>query len=299
MTAEADPQLGARPLDPAVDTRATVRYHTATLPTDRTDELLTTVPAATGAGPDEVLLTGFALAVAEWRRTRRRGAAGGGPVLLNLEGHGRGDGGDAELSRTVGWFTAMHPLRLDPGVKWHEIRDGAPAAGTALRRVQEQIRAVPGKGTGYGLLRHLNPGTSGILAAGAEPQIGFNYLGRVRTDNAGPADWGAAPEDVRIAPADPKLPFAHCLEVNAVTHDRAAGPELSVTWTWPADLFDEPDIRALTGLWFEALDALARYGIAHSAAPGGTDSLMTSDLSLVDLHQDEIDELEADLEELT
>ncbi|MFD4529066.1 amino acid adenylation domain-containing protein [Streptomyces sp. NPDC058470] len=299
MAAEADPPLGARPLDPAADTRATVRHHKATLPTDRTAELLTTVPAVTGAGPDEVLLTGLALAVAEWRRTRRRGADGGGPVLLNVEGHGRGDHGDAELSRTVGWFTTMHPLRLDPGVKWHEIRDGAPAAGTALRRVQEQIRAVPGKGVGYGLLRHLNPRTSGILAAGAEPQIGFNYLGRVRTDNAGPADWGAASEDVRIAPADPELPFAHCLEVNAVTHDRPDGPELSVTWTWPACLFDEPDIRALAALWFEALEALARYSTAHSAALGGTDSLTTTDLSLVDLHQDEIDELEADLEELT
>ncbi|MEU8622514.1 amino acid adenylation domain-containing protein [Streptomyces sp. NPDC048623] len=299
MTAEADPRLGSRPLDPALDTRATVRHHTATLPADRTDALLTRVPAATGAGPDEILLTGFALALAEWRRTRRRGAAGGGPVLLNLEGHGRGDGGDAELSRTVGWFTAMHPLRLDPGVKWHETRDGAPGAGAALRRVQEQIRAVPHKGAGYGLLRHLNPRTAPILAAGAEPQIAFNYLGRVRTDHTGPADWGAAPEDVRIAPADPDLPFAHSLEVNAVTHDRPGGPELSVTWTWPADLFGEPDLQALTGLWFEALDALTRYAAAHSAADGGgTDSLTTSDLSLVDLHQDEIDELEADLEEL-
>ncbi|QLJ03491.1 amino acid adenylation domain-containing protein [Streptomyces sp. NEAU-sy36] len=299
MTAEADAPLGTRPLDPAVDTRATVRRHTATLPAGRTDELLTTVPAATGAGPDEILLTAFALAVAEWRRTRGRGAGGGGPVLLNLEGHGRGGGGDAELSRTVGWFTAMHPLRLDPGVKWHEIRDGAPAAGTALRRVQDQLRAIPGKGAGYGLLRHLNPATSGILAAGAQPQIGFNYLGRVRAGTGDPAEWGAAPEDVRIAPADPRLPFAHCLEVNAVTHDRPGGPELSVTWTWPGDLFEEPDIGALTGLWFEALDALARYAAAHRAAPGGAEDPTTSDLFLVDLGQDEIDELAADLEDLT
>ncbi|MGV9358466.1 amino acid adenylation domain-containing protein [Streptomyces misionensis] len=299
MTAEADAPLGTRPLDPAVDTRATVRRHTATLPAGRTDELLTTVPAATGAGPDEILLTAFALAVAEWRRTRGRGAGGGGPVLLNLEGHGRGDGGDAELSRTVGWFTAMHPLRLDPGVRWHEIRDGAPAAGTALRRVQDQLRAIPGKGVGYGLLRHLNPATSGILATGAQPQIGFNYLGRVRAGTGDPADWGAAPEDVRIAPADPRLPFAHCLEVNAVTHDRPGGPELSVTWTWPGGLFEEPDIGALTGLWFEALDALARYAAAHRAAPGGAEDPTTSDLFLVDLGQDEIDELEADLEDLT
>ncbi|WP_240138467.1 non-ribosomal peptide synthetase [Streptomyces sp. MUM 178J] len=294
MTMEADAQLGTRPLDPAVDTRATARHHTCTLPGDRTEALLTTVPAATGVGVDAVLLTGLALALAEWRRTRRRGTAAGPGVLLNLENHGRAEDGEAELSRTMGWFTVMHPLRLDPGVKWHEIRDGAPAAGTALRRVHEQMRAVPDKGVGYGLLRYLNPRTSALLRDGAQPQVGFNYLGRVRTENTGPADWGAAPEDVTIAPADQALPFAHCLEVNAVTHDRPAGPELSVSWSWPGGLLDEADVQSLTTLWFEALDALTRYSTTH-AGPAGTDLLTTSDLSLVDLLRDEIDELEAGL----
>ncbi|MFD7321538.1 amino acid adenylation domain-containing protein [Streptomyces sp. NPDC059875] len=299
MTAQADPRLADRPLDPAVDTHATTRRRARTLPADRTEALLTAVPAATGAGPDEILLTGLALALAEWRRVRGRGAHGG-TVLLDVEGHGRADDDGAELSRTVGWFTAMHPLRLDPGVKWHEARGGAPGAGEALRRVTGQIRAVPAKGAAYGLLRHLNPRTADLLRGGAAPQIGFNYLGRVRTDHStGPADWGAAPEDVRIAPTDPDLPFAHSLEVNAVTHDRPSGPELTVTWTWPGGLFDDPDIDDLTSLWFEALDALTRYSTAHAAPDGGaTRSLTTSDLSLVDLDQDEIDELEADLADL-
>ncbi|MFB7585970.1 amino acid adenylation domain-containing protein [Streptomyces sp. NPDC056169] len=300
MTAEADPLLSDRPLEPSADTHATTRRRARTLPADRTEPLLTAVPAATGAGPDEILLTALALALAEWRRGRRRGAPGAGPVLLDVEGHGRNDDDGAELSRTVGWFTAMHPLRLDPGVKWHEVRGGAPAAGEALRRVSGQIRAIPAKGAGYGLLRHLNPRTADLLAGGATPQIGFNYLGRVRTDHsAGPADWGAAPEDVRIAPTDPDLPFAHSLEVNAVTHDRSSGPELTVTWTWPGGLFDETDVDALTGLWFEALDALTRYSTAHAAPAGGAPrSLTTSDLSLADLDQGEIDELEADLADL-
>ncbi|TXS05248.1 hypothetical protein EAO70_36710 [Streptomyces sp. adm13(2018)] len=258
------------------------------------------VPTATGTSPDEILLTALALALAEWRRGRRRGAPGAGPVLLDVEGHGRGDDDGAELSRTVGWFTTMHPLRLDPGVRWHEVRGGAPAAGEALRRVSGQIRAVPAKGAGYGLLRHLNPRTADLLAGGAGPQIGFNYLGRVRTDHsAGAADWGAAPEDVRIAPTDPELPFAHSLEANAVTHDRPSGPELTVTWTWPGGLFDETEVESLTDLWFEALDALTRYSTAHAApADGAPRSLTTSDLSLADLDQDEIDELEADLADL-
>ncbi|MFF4077783.1 amino acid adenylation domain-containing protein [Streptomyces sp. NPDC001777] len=290
MTSAPVPPLAARPLDPARDIRATARHHTAVLPAELAEPLLSTVPAAVDAHVDEVLLTGFALALAEWRR--RRGHGGGGQVLLSLEGHGRDESGEAELSRTVGWFTVAHPLRLDPGVRWHEIRDGGPAAGTALSRVREQIRALPGKGTAYGLLRHLNPRTSAVLRRAPDPQVAFNYLGRVRTDPAGPSDWGAAPEDVLIASADPELPFSHCLELNAVAHDRPGGPELSMTWSWPAGLFTEEEIGALADLWSEALAALTTYALT-SPSPDAH-GLRPSDLSLVGLLQDEIDELEAE-----
>ena len=42
-----------------------------------------------------------------------RKRVGPAPVLVSLEGHGRT--GELDLSRTVGWFTAIHPVRLDPG----------------------------------------------------------------------------------------------------------------------------------------------------------------------------------------
>lgn len=114
----------------------------------------------------------------------------------------------------------------------------------------------------------------------------------MRTDPAGPSDRGAAPEDVRLPSTDPELPFSHCLELNAVAHDRAGGPELSMTWSWPAGLFGEEEVRALAGLWSEALAALTAYALA-SPTPDAH-GLRPSDLSLVDLLQDEIDELEAE-----
>src|SRR5262249_29636733 len=55
---------------------------------------------------------------------------------------------------------------------------GAAALGRALKLIKEQLRAVPGNGLGYGLLRYLNAGTGSQLAGFAAPQIGFNYLGR-------------------------------------------------------------------------------------------------------------------------
>ncbi|MGK5643488.1 condensation domain-containing protein, partial [Streptomyces sp. URMC 126] len=65
------------------------------------------------------------------------------------------------------------------------------------------------------------------------------------------------------------------------------------TWTWPAALFTEDDVRALAEGWFRMLRALVD-GTAASDAGGFT----PSDLSLVELSQDEIDDLEAELKEL-
>ncbi|WP_415924508.1 amino acid adenylation domain-containing protein [Streptomyces sp. WI04-05A] len=279
ITAAPEPCLTGASLDPAVHTKGTARRYTAELPADRTEALLT-------AGAEEVLLTGFALALAEWRR--RRGVGGGSAVLVDREVHGRDGDDTADLSRTVGWFTAMHPLRLDPGIRWDQTADPEALAG-ALARTGELLRALPDKGTGHGLLRHLNPRTAPLLAAGHAPQIAFNYLGRVRTGSEEPAAWGAAPERVTVAPTDPGMPFAHALELNAIVHDGADGPRLTATWSWPGALFEEPEIAALTELWWAALDALTRTGTDPDP-----DRTPPTDLSLVDLLQDEIDELESD-----
>ncbi|NUS58898.1 MAG: AMP-binding protein, partial [Streptomycetaceae bacterium] len=171
---EADPAVGCRLLDPAVDVMSTVDSLRVRIPARMTEPLLTTVPAAFRAGADDVLLAGLALAVARWR--------GRSDVLLRLEGHGRAEDlvPGADLSRTAGWFTSMFPVRLDvSGLDLDEAASGGAAAGRALKAVKEQLRAVPDKGVGYGLLRHLNPGTAAELAGLPEPQIGFNYLGRI------------------------------------------------------------------------------------------------------------------------
>ncbi|HWO66700.1 MAG TPA: amino acid adenylation domain-containing protein, partial [Umezawaea sp.] len=163
-----DPLLGARPLDPELDTYGTARSLRVVLPAETTAALLTTVPAAFHGEINDVLLSGLALAVAEWRRKRL--GAGDSGVLVEVEGHGREQvADDLDLSRTVGWFTSVFPLRVDPG-------DATGAA--AVKRVKEQLRALPDRGLGFGLLRHLNPQTVGALARFGVPQIGFNYLGR-------------------------------------------------------------------------------------------------------------------------
>ncbi|MEV5705535.1 condensation domain-containing protein, partial [Actinoallomurus sp. NPDC052274] len=264
---EDDPPLARRALDPARDTAETVRHVRASLPPEVTEPLLTTVPAAFHGTVNDVLLTALALAVRRWR-----GREG---VLVDLEGHGRADLG-ADLSRTVGWFTSLYPVRLAPGTD---------DPGPALKRVKEQLRAVPGEGLGYGLLRHLTPATRGTLTV--TPQVGFNYQGRV---NPGQGDWSTAPEsDLLGMGHGPGTPLPHGIDVNAVTHDLPDGPHLLVTWSYASGLYDEDDVRALAEAWSAALRELA------VTEDGGH---TPSDISLVDLGQDEIDEFEAELEEL-
>ncbi|MUL43446.1 amino acid adenylation domain-containing protein [Streptomonospora sp. PA3] len=294
------PEPGPHPfgrIDPRRDTAATLRRITLTLPAADTAALLTRVPEAFHAGIDEVLLSALALAAAQWRADRQeRGGAAPGPdgvLRLALEGHGREQHvfPGTDVSGTVGWFTAVHPARLDvTGLDPAAARAGGPDAGDALKRVKEQLRSRPGDGgIGYGLLRHLNPDTAPALAAAPEPPLLFNYLGRVAVAGEDAA-WALAPETGALPPGtDPEAPVRHPLEVNALTRDEGAGPVLAATWAWPERLLPESGVRELAESWFAQLSGLAAH--AQSPDAGGH---TPSDLALGGLDQDEIDEFEAE-----
>ncbi|GAA2589768.1 amino acid adenylation domain-containing protein [Actinomadura fulvescens] len=287
-----DPLLGARPLDPATDTFGTARHLTLDLPADVTGPLLTDVPAAFHGRVNDVLLTGLALAVAEWRR-------GDDPaVLIELEGHGREEiVPGVDLSRTTGWFTSIFPVRLDAGpIDWAEVVEGGQAVGTALKRIKEQLREIPDNGVGYGLLRHLNPATRDHLT-GRAPQIAFNYLGRSAAPEA--TDWAPAAQaehDALGGGQNDALALVHTIEVNAHTRDLPGGPELSATWTWAGAVLSEADVASLADKWFAALRGLAAH-VTEGGDGGPVGGFTPSDLSLVEVGQDEIDELAAELDD--
>ncbi|WP_197093714.1 non-ribosomal peptide synthetase [Nonomuraea sp. SBT364] len=270
-----DPALGRRPLDPAHDTADRTSELTVALPAEVTEPLLTSVPAAFHGRVNDVLLTALGLAVTQWRARR---SAAPGAVLLDLEGHGREDIAEGvDLSRTVGWFTSLFPVAVDPGaVDWAAVRAGGPAVGEAMKRVKEQLRAVPENGIGFGMLRHLNADTATRLAGLPTPQIGFNYLGRIRRAT------GEAPPP---APR-PRMAVGHPLEINAVTYDLPAGPRLEAAWTFLADWIDRRDVEELAELWTEALRGLVTH-VRRGDAGGHT----PSDLPLLELSQEEIDDL--------
>ncbi|MGV9270945.1 amino acid adenylation domain-containing protein, partial [Kitasatospora sp. NPDC003701] len=252
-------RLGGRELDPLRDTVAAVNSLELSIPGA---DLLTTVPAAFHATVDDVLLTALALAV-------------GGELLVDLEGHGREEiGVPTDLARTVGWFTQIHPVRLVPGT-------GGPAA--ALKRIKEQLRAAPGRGLGYGLLRHLNPETAPALAGLPGARVGFNYLGRLSVGRSSGEPWSLV--GGLGGGADAELPVPHVLSVNAYVLDGPDGPTLRATWSWPGDILGEGEVRDLAEAWSRSLAELA------DAAPEG--GRTPSDVPLVHVTQQDIEDLEA------
>ncbi|MFD5778348.1 amino acid adenylation domain-containing protein, partial [Streptomyces fungicidicus] len=280
---------------PTRDTTATTRSVTVTVPAGPTAALLTEVPAAFHGRINDVLLTGLALAAAKQWPTADSGDGPGSGVLVEVEGHGREEAGGLDLSRTVGWFTSLFPVRLAPGpIDLDDALSGGPDAGRALKHVKETLRTRTGRdnGLGYGSLRYLNPQTAPLLAALPRPRVAFNYLGRFGTPGGGDADW-TVPGDaaVLLAGDAPDRPFPYALALTAVTRDGdadAGGPTLELTFTWPEALLPEDGVRQFADAYTRALHAL----VAHVRTPGAG-GFSPSDVPLVPLTQEEIDALES------
>ncbi|MFQ6229764.1 amino acid adenylation domain-containing protein, partial [Nocardia sp. NPDC002869] len=289
-----DRLLGPRRLDPQRDVVATAGRVRIRIPADITEAVLTTVPARYHGNANDPLLTALALALGEWRR--RRGMAAGAE-LISLEGHGREEQAvpGADLSATVGWFTTRFPVRLElRDIDTEEAFAGGAAAGRAVEQVKEQLRAVPDNGIGYGMLRCLDPQGSTELGSSPDPQISFNYLGRVGVREHSGA-WTPTREFTSLtATSDPRMALPALLDINTIAEPGPDGLELDATWEFAAQVLDATEVDELAGLWVRALRALA--GHIRSESAGG---FTPSDFPLVTVTQDEIDHWLRDYPSLT
>ncbi|MEO3876461.1 amino acid adenylation domain-containing protein [Nonomuraea sp. B12E4] len=283
-TRSAAPALARRPLDPRRDVAGRSASLVRTLGVPETEALIDRATPAFGADVQDALVTGLAMAL-----TQVTGRDTGIPI--DLEGHGREDVvPGADLVRTVGWFTSLYPVRCDVG----DAADDRPLgvrAVESLKRVKEQLRALPGKGVTYGLLRYLNPVTRPVLAGLPAPEIRFNYLGRFRMAEEMPGDdyWLTDPNSFGLTAQPPGMPLTHALDVVAVVQVHPSGPRLSVNLTWPAEVLEEERVSEIADRWLEVLAALGDQVIQ-----AGANGLTPSDVSLVELDQTEIDEFEAE-----
>ncbi|WP_227012759.1 MULTISPECIES: non-ribosomal peptide synthetase [unclassified Pseudonocardia] len=282
--AAATVRIGDRPLDPRRDTVATARHDRTVLDAGQTAALVERLPAAYRAGVDEVLLAALAL-------TLRTVTGATDAVTVGTEGHGR-ESARLDLAGTVGWFTVEHPVRLPLGEvagldALREALAGGPAAGRLLRATKEAARAVPGDGSGHGVLRWLDPRTRAELGADAPPDVLVNYLGRFA---ASPGAGWRMPEGSAFAVTEPPgKALEQLLALNCFLTDGAGGECLSVEWTAAGAALGPDRVAEVQRAFAAAVAGLA----AHAAGLGtGDGGLTPSDLPLVGLDQATIDELQ-------
>ncbi|MFJ1741353.1 amino acid adenylation domain-containing protein [Streptomyces microflavus] len=287
----ADAPIGRRPLTEA-DTVARERTRTVSVGPEATAALLGEIPARFHAGVNDVLLTALAVALARWRRERGQEQTF---AHIELEGHGRegrfvadAAGFEPELSRTVGWFTTLFPVTVDPGTAPDLTAPAYLAA--ALKAVKEDLSRVPGNGLSYGALRYLTdtgPTDTGPTDTGptaAAPQVLFNYLGRFDAGAAG--DWQLAGTTGQLGEKrDPRMRLPRALEFNAIAEPDGDGAYgLVTTISWPEGVFTDADIATLGDYFGAALSALA-------ALEGGGHT--PSDFPLVPLTQADVEDLDS------
>jgi non-ribosomal peptide synthase protein (TIGR01720 family) len=199
-------------------------------------------------------------------------------VVLTVEGHGREeqvlDGtphAGVDLSRTVGWFTTMYPIRIDlTDVDAETVLARRGTRDLVIDRAKAARTAHPDNGIGYGLLRHLDEVGASTLSRHPEPQIVFNYVGSV-----GAADVRDLPEGLGWTPelgdegggldqdalggAAPvnRMPAQAEIDLQSVQVDGPDGPVVRVYASFLGAAIDRSDFDELAQWWLEVLRLMA------------------------------------------
>jgi fengycin family lipopeptide synthetase B len=231
---------------------------TVSLNPAQTAGLLQNAPSVYGARINEVLLAAAVAVLAEWMQNDA--------VLLEMENHGRESlFDDVDVSRTVGWFTALYPVLFECSSErpFPEI----------ITSVQKQLSTIPNHGIDYGVGRYLsrNADLAGRLAAVPVPLIGFNYLGRIDQGSAVDARFSLASEPVGPL-SDPSARRTHRLNIDASV---VAG-ELRIQWSYSHRCYSRETIEGLAGRLLAILEDCA----AACSAAGAPDDSESATLDL-------------------
>ena len=262
---------GPLPVDyscsPEENTSGTCDQVQVFLDPDDTEALLHRVPETYRVRIDDVLLTALVQTFCGW--------TGEDALRITLEGHGREAlmmdthenaspnpdptsnlHGDLDISHTTGWFTSLYPLVLS--------LENREDPGRALMSVKEQLRRIPNKGAGFGLLKYMCKDEAIVSALQVAPRVNpwpeviFNYLGQMSgmlsvPPIAGPAGESPGPESSPLAPRD------HLLNIGGLIVDES----LRVNWVYSRRVHQRETIEGLAGGFLRNLKAL----ITHCLSP--------------------------------
>jgi amino acid adenylation domain-containing protein/non-ribosomal peptide synthase protein (TIGR01720 family) len=252
-----------------LNTEASARSVSLTLSASETRELVQEAPAAYQTRVVELLLAAVSQAFA--RRTDLPA------LLVDLEGHGREPLDERiDLSRSVGWFTTLYPVRL-------ELR--AKEQARVLKRVKEQARATAEKGIGYGVLRYLSGAETGEKLKGARAEVSFNYLGQFNQASEN-SEWFSSVEEVSEMNISGRNMRSHLIDIKAYINDG----RLQAEWIYSEAIHERARIEGLADEFMTALRKLIAHCLSDDS--GG---FTPSDFPEAELSQGDLDDLMAEL----
>ena len=231
-----------------------------TLSETETQQLLAGIHHVYNTKINDVLLTALAMALSNWH--------GDNKSLITLESHGRDFAKiNLDISRTVGWFTAMYPVVL-------ELPE-SQEIGERLKQIKETLRQIPNNGIGYGLLRYLTPH---LPEGPAAPIITFNYLGQFDQDLS--ETWFRFGEESSGEPVSPESELPHELSFVGITRNN--GFTASVNFN--PQRFEPKSIEEVLNSYREALLTIISHCQAQKEAEITPSDLTWSHLSLAQLN---------------
>jgi amino acid adenylation domain-containing protein/non-ribosomal peptide synthase protein (TIGR01720 family) len=256
------------PVDyPGADNRvADARTVSVALNVEETQALLQEVPAVYRTQINDVLLTALVETFARWTGERS--------LLLDLEGHGREEIFDnVDLSRTVGWFTAVFPVLLN--------LEQTVEPGDALKAIKEQLRNLSERGISYGLLRYLaqKRENNKILNLLPKSEVIFNYLGQFDRALSESSFFKLAKESSGNSESLQNS-RSHLLEINS----SVISGSLQIEWIYSEKLHQSSTIETLAQGFIEALRSL----ITHCQTTRSVD-FTPSDFPLIKFTQEQLD----------
>ncbi|GAX45364.1 non-ribosomal peptide synthase [Tolypothrix sp. NIES-4075] len=238
----------------------------------QTDALLQEVCVAYNTQINDVLLTALAQSLRKW--------TGKSAFLIDLEGHGREDlFEEVDLSRTVGWFTSLFPVLLH--------LESTTDLGETLKAVKEQLRGIPLRGIGYGILRYLNQDSEICIQLQALPQadIRFNYFGQFAQEGFVGVSWQFDAMSKHFdRSSEGGRPYL--LDVNAMVVEG----KLQITWTYCCQVHHSATVKLLAHNYIEELQKL----IDHCLSPEAK-GYTPSDFPEAGLSQEQLDTLLAEV----
>ena len=213
----------------------------------QTSQLLQDVPRVYHTGVNDILLAALARTITDWSNLEL--------LSIGLEGHGReAIGQGIDTSRTIGWFTSLYPLPLS----LQKIKSEADL----IKSVKEQLRQLPGKGLGYGVLKYINRDSS--FQKTWEPwDIIFNYLGQL--DNVvGDSKWLSGAGESQGPVRNNEQVVSEKMSINSSVR----GGELIVNWSYSSKHYHEETIKKLTGTYLSNLEKLIAHCIEQHRTNG-------------------------------